>query len=87
MRKEQHAHLQRQANTHESLQVFAFTAPYSQRIEKNKESKVPCPWYRPENGQKFIEAHGLAVSAVGAANTHLRSRNATALLKNAALCA
>ena len=48
-----------------NLQVFAFTAPYSQRIEKNKESKVPCPWYRPEDGLKFIEAHGLAVRAVG----------------------
>ena len=48
-----------------NLQVFAFTAPYSQRIEKNKESKVPCPWYRPEDGLKFIEAHGLGVRAVG----------------------
>ncbi len=47
------------------LQVFAFTAPYSQRIEKTKESKVPCPWYRPEDGLKFIEAHGLGVRAVG----------------------
>ena len=47
------------------FQVFAFTAPYSQRIEKNKESKVPCPWYRPEDGLKFIEAHGLGVRAVG----------------------
>jgi len=47
------------------LQVFAFTAPYSQRIEKNKESKVPCPWYKPEDGLKFIEAHGLGVRAVG----------------------
>lgn len=47
-------------------QVFAFTAPYSQRIEKNKESKVPCPWYRPEEGLRFIEAHGLGVRAVGA---------------------
>ncbi|CAL5218591.1 g286 [Coccomyxa viridis] len=45
--------------------VFAFTAPYSQRIEKTKESKVPCPWYRPEDGLKFIEAHGLGVRAVG----------------------
>ena len=48
-----------------NLQVFAFTAPYSQRIEKNKESKVPSPWYRPEDGLKFIEAHGLGVRAVG----------------------
>lgn len=47
------------------MQVFAFTAPYSQRIEKNKESKVPCPWYKPEDGLKFIEAHGLGVRAVG----------------------
>ncbi len=26
---------------------------------------MPCPWYRPEEGLKFLEAHGLAVRAVG----------------------
>ena len=26
---------------------------------------MPCPWYRPEEGLKFFEAHGLAVRAVG----------------------
>ena len=26
---------------------------------------MPCPWYRPEDGLKFLEAHGLAVRAVG----------------------
>ena len=58
-------HTVKAGKTFMCLQVFAFTAPYSQRIEKNKESKVPCPWYRPEDGLKFIEAHGLGVRAVG----------------------
>ena len=58
-------HTSKAGKTFSCSQVFAFTAPYSQRIEKNKESKVPCPWYRPEDGLKFIEAHGLGVRAVG----------------------
>ena len=38
---------------------------------------MPCPWYRPEDGLKFLEAHGLAVRAVGGPLSNLVSCKAS----------
>jgi 4-hydroxyphenylpyruvate dioxygenase len=44
--------------------VFAFTAPYSSKIDQTG-TKMPHPGYRSEEARRFIDSHGLAVRAVG----------------------
>ena len=48
------------------MQVFAFTAPYSTKVDAAKEGKVPVRWYSREAALSFQESHGLGVRAVGA---------------------
>jgi 4-hydroxyphenylpyruvate dioxygenase len=44
--------------------VFAFTAPYSSKIDQTN-TKMPHPGYKSKEARSFVDAHGLAVRAVG----------------------
>jgi hypothetical protein len=48
------------------MQVFAFTAPYSTKVDAAKAGKVPVRWYSREAALSFQERHGMGVRAVGA---------------------
>lgn len=44
--------------------MFAFTAPYSSKIDQTTK-RMPYPRYRNEEAKSFVESHGLAMRVVG----------------------